>query len=82
MKSFQIWNFTWTVFFRIRSKYGDLQSKFLYLVKMQKNTDQKSTPNPDPFHAVIKEWNILSEARSVNSNCLKNSFRVLVQTKV
>ena len=41
MKSVQIRSFFWPIFSRIRTEYGDLQSKSPYLVQMRENTDQK-----------------------------------------
>ena len=34
--------FFWSVFFRIRTKYGEFRSLSPYLVLMQENTDQKN----------------------------------------
>ena len=39
MKSVQIRSFFWSVFFCIRTKYGNLQSKSPYSVRIQENTD-------------------------------------------
>ena len=41
MKSVQIRSFFWSVFFCIRTEYGDLRSKSPYSVRIQENTDQK-----------------------------------------
>ena len=35
--------FFWSVFFRIRTEYKDLWSKFPYSVRMRKNEDQKNS---------------------------------------
>ena len=43
--------FFWSVFFRIRTEYGEILRFSLYSVQMPENTDQK-TPNTDTFHAV------------------------------
>ena len=40
MKSVQI-ETSWSTFSRIRNEYRDLRSKFLHLVRMQENMDQK-----------------------------------------
>ena len=37
----------------IRTKYGDLQSKYPYLVRIQENKDQKRPPYLDTFYAVL-----------------------------
>ena len=34
--------FFWSVFFRIRTEYGDLLRKYSYSVQMRENTDQKN----------------------------------------
>ena len=41
VKSVQTRRSFWSVFFCIQTEYRDLQSKFLYSVQTQKNTDQK-----------------------------------------
>ena len=40
-KGVKIWNFFWSVFFRIWTEYGDLLCKFPYSVQMWENLDQK-----------------------------------------
>ena len=52
VKSVQIRSFFWFVFLCIRTEYGGLLRKSLYLVQIQKNKDQKKTPYLDIFHAV------------------------------
>ena len=39
----QIRSFFWSVFFSIRTEYGDLRSKSLYLVRIPKNEYQKNS---------------------------------------
>ena len=41
MKGIQIWGFCWSVFFCIRTEYGDLPRKSPYSVRKQGNTNQK-----------------------------------------
>ena len=41
VKSVQVRNYFWSVFFCIRTEYGDLLRKFPYSVRIQENTDQK-----------------------------------------
>ena len=41
VKSVQIPSFVWSVFFRIRSEYGEIFRISPYSVQMQENTDQK-----------------------------------------
>ena len=41
VKSVQIPSYFWSVFFPIRTRYGDLLPKSLYSVLIQENTDQK-----------------------------------------
>ena len=41
MKSVQTRSFFWSLFYCIRTEYGDLQRKCRYSVWMQENTDQK-----------------------------------------
>ena len=41
VKGFQIRSFFWPVFSGIRTKYGEILRISLYLVRIQKNTDQK-----------------------------------------
>ena len=41
VKSVQMRSYFWPVFSCIRTEYGDLRSKSLYLVRIQENTDQK-----------------------------------------
>ena len=41
VRSVQIRSFFWSVFFRIRTDYGDLLSKFPSSVRLRENTDQK-----------------------------------------
>ena len=41
LKSVQMRSYFWSVFSRIRTKYGDLRSKSPYSVRMQENKDQK-----------------------------------------
>ena len=43
--------FFWSVFSRIWTEYGDLQSKSPYSVRMQENADLKN-PNTDTFQAM------------------------------
>ena len=56
-RNFHFWKkkdtafFLWSVFFRIRIKYGNLLYKSPHAVRMRENTDQK-TPNTDTFYAV------------------------------
>ena len=42
-KNYPYSEFCWSAFSRIRTEYGDLQSKSPYLVRMWKNVDQKSS---------------------------------------
>ena len=41
VKSVQIRSFFWSVFFRIRTEYGEIRSISPYSVRMRENTDQK-----------------------------------------
>ena len=41
VKSFQMRSFFWSVFSRIRTEYGEMQSIFAYSVRMRENTDHK-----------------------------------------
>ena len=43
VKSVYIRSFFWSIFFRIRTEYGDLLCKPPYSVRMQKNKDQKNS---------------------------------------
>ena len=52
MKCAQIRSFFWSVFSRIWTKYGKIQSISPYSVRMRENIDQKKTPYMDTFHAV------------------------------
>ena len=48
--------FCWSVFSRIRTEYGEIQSISLYLVRMQENAGKIRTriiPNTDTFYAVL-----------------------------
>ena len=36
-------DFFWSVFSRIRTEYGNLQSKYPYSVQIRENTDHKNT---------------------------------------
>ena len=45
-------SFFWSVFFCIRTEYGDLQSKSQYSVRIQENTKQKKLCIWTFFHAV------------------------------
>ena len=41
MKSVQIRSFFWSLFSRIRTKYGDLLRKYPYSIGIRENTDHK-----------------------------------------
>ena len=41
VKSVQIWSLFWSVFSRIRTKYGEIRSISPYSVRMWENTDQR-----------------------------------------
>ena len=41
VKCIQIRSFFWSVFYRIRTEYGEIRSISLYSVQMRENTDQK-----------------------------------------
>ena len=43
--------FLWSLFFHIRTEYGEILRIFPYSVRMQENADQE-TPNTDTFYAV------------------------------
>ena len=43
MKIVQIRKFFWSVFFRIRTEYGDLLSKSPHSARIRENTDQKNS---------------------------------------
>ena len=49
--------FFWYVFSRIRTKYGDLQRKSTYSVKMQENTDKKNSEYGHFLNCVLHEIN-------------------------
>ena len=57
VKSVQMWSFFWSVFSRIRTKYGEIRRKSLYSVRIRENTDQKKTLCLDIFHAVLNKKN-------------------------
>ena len=52
MKSAEIRDFFWYVFFWIRTEYRDLLRKSPYSVQIQENTDQEKVFYLDTFHAV------------------------------
>ena len=52
VKSFQIRSFFWSVFSCIRTEYGYLLRKSLYLVRIQKSTDQKKLR----IWTIFKQW--------------------------
>ena len=55
VKKLQIWSYFWSVFFRIRSEYGDLgdiHNKYPNSVRIWENRTRK-TPDLDTFHAVL-----------------------------
>ena len=56
VKSFQIRSFSWSIFSRIRTEYGDLLRKPPCSVRIQENLDQKKTPYYDTFHTVTPFW--------------------------
>ena len=56
MKSVQMRIFFWSVFFRIRTEYGDLLRKSPYLVRIREKTDQKRL-RIWTLHAVIGKTN-------------------------
>ena len=51
VKKVQIRSFFWSVFYCIRTEFGELRSKSLYSARIQENTDEKKTPYLDTFHA-------------------------------
>ena len=46
-------NFSWSVFARIRTEYGDIRSNCPYSVRIRENADQKKLRILDTFHAVM-----------------------------
>ena len=54
LNTFPYSKFSWSVFSRIRTEYGEIIRISSYKVQMQENTDQK-TPNTDTFYAVEAE---------------------------
>ena len=51
-KTFPYSEFFWSVFFRIRTEYKDLQSKAPYSVQMQETRDQKNSGNRNFLRSV------------------------------
>ena len=51
--------FFWSVFFDFRTKYGDLQSKSPYSVRMRENTDQNSEYGQFSFNANQRDTHVL-----------------------
>ena len=51
VKSVQIRSFSWSVFSRVRTEYGNLWSKFPYSVRILENTDQKK----------LRIWTLLTQ---------------------
>ena len=49
VKSVQIRIFSWSVFFRIRTEYGDLFRKSPYSIRMRENKEPEKTPYLDTF---------------------------------
>ena len=67
VKSVQVRSFFWSVFFRIRTEYGDLLRKSLYSVRIRENTDQKK----------LRVWSFLrSGGHSQHLFVFKNEFLV------
>ena len=64
VKSVQIRSFFWSVFSRIRTECGEIQSVFSYSVWIRENSDQKKNPYLDIFHVVS-----LSKVLWVNIPC-------------
>ena len=58
MKSVQIRSYFWSVFSRIWTEYGEIQSISPYSIRMRENTDQKKTPYSDTCYAMEDYWNI------------------------
>ena len=52
VKCVQIWCFFWSIFFHIRTEYGEILRIPLCSVRMRENTDQKKLRILDSFHAV------------------------------
>ena len=52
VKSVQIRSFSWSVFSRIRTEYGDFPSKSPYSCRIRENMDQKKTPYLNTFYTV------------------------------
>ena len=52
VESVQIQRFFCSVFPRIQTEYGEIQSISPYSARMRGNTDQKKTPYLDTYHAV------------------------------
>ena len=59
--------FSWSLFFRIQAKYGDLSKKFLYSIPLQEKTYQKKSEYR-PFFG--------SDNRTDNNNENKKSKKV------
>ena len=82
-KKFPYSEFFWSVFFRIRTEYGEKLGISPHSVRMWKNTDQK-TPNTDTFYAV--PGLTISASFRNNTKCLttfwqlnktRNLYRIL-----
>ena len=68
VKSVQIRSFFWSVFFCIRTEYGNLRSKSPYSVRIQENTDQKKLC----IWSLFMQWSWLQYySDSLNKNWLK-----------
>ena len=84
MKSVQIRSFFWSLFFRIRTEYGEIIRIFLYSVRMRKNIDSndglflRSTPLFE-VQRLFEPRRLLKEIRYVwkKSSRLKNFSRTL-----
>ena len=68
MKSVPIRRFFWAAFYRIRSEYEDLRSKYPYLVRIRENTDLKK----------LRIWTFITKCTSLQlmlSNLIKRKQR-------
>ena len=68
--------FSWSVFSRIRTEYGEIGSISLYSVRMQENTDLK-TPNTATFHIVYSKQ-VNRDLRPLTSLRKKNNKKTLL----
>ena len=74
LKSIQMRSFFWSVFFHVRTEYGDLRSKSPYPVRIRENMDQKKLRIWKLFTYTTKLGRILTLRRRYRTQTPKSSL--------